>query len=92
MIFDFFKRDKININAGDYFSVECKNTHDRSWSSATFVCIERDDRRLVGKLVSKESKMFSDAVVTFSKRDWDFYPVSAEFLSAQLSAHKNIKD
>lgn len=92
MIFDFFKRDKININAGDYFSVECKNTHDRSWSSATFVCIERDDRRLVGKLVSKESKMFSDAVVTFSKRDWDFYPVSAEFLSAQLSAHKNTKD
>ena len=91
MIFDFFKRDVININAGDYFSVESKSKHDRSWSSATFVCIERDDRRLVGKLVSKESKMFNDAVVTFSKRDWDFYPVSAEFLSAQLSAHKNIK-
>jgi len=92
MIFDFFKRDVININAGDYFSVECKNKHDPSWSSATFVCIERDYRRLVGQLVSKESKMFYDAVVTFSKRDWNFYPVSAEFLSAQLSAHKNIKD
>jgi len=92
MIFDFFKRDVININAGDYFSVECKNKHDRSWSSATFVCIERDYRRLVGQLVSKEFKMFNDAVVTFSKRDWNFYPVSAEFLSAQLSAHKNIKD
>lgn len=92
MIFDFFKRDVININAGDYFSVESKSKHDRSWSSATFVCIERDNRRLVGKLVSKESRMFNYAVVTFSKRDWDFYHVSSDFLSAQLSAHKNIKD
>jgi len=90
MIFDFFKRDVININVGDYFSAESKSKHDRSWSSATFVCIERDDKRLVGKLVSKESKMFNDAVVTFGKRDWDFYPVRAEFLSAQLSGHKTI--
>ena len=90
MIFDFFKRDVININVGDYFAAESKSKHDRNWSSATFVCIERDDRRLVGKLVSKESKMFNDAVVTFSKRDWNFYPVSAEFLSAQLSGNKTI--
>lgn len=90
MIFDFFKRDVININVGDYFAAESKSKHDRSWASSTFICIERDDKRLVGKIVSKESKMFNDAVVTFSKRDWDFYLVSAEFLSAQLSGHKTI--
>ncbi|MFA7253847.1 MAG: hypothetical protein WC107_04790 [Patescibacteria group bacterium] len=90
MIFDFFKRDKININVGDHFAAESKSKNDRSWASSTFICIERDDKRLVGKIVSKESNMFSDAVVTFSKKDWDFNLVSENFLRAQLSGNRTI--